>query len=156
MLFALILGIMATAYVNYQVSLKKMSHDVINDQKAFYMADAGIQKALCSIARDPTWQGQDRDYTEWVYNDNDIKYGFNIRSIFRGPDYDYIVISTGAAFDVHQKPPFLLAQRCLSAIIHCDNDYNPDHAQNGDTRTHYTLPGSGGVATILFVKDLFR
>jgi hypothetical protein len=136
LLMAMILSIMATAFVNFQVNDKRLTSVDLSSQKAFYMADSGVQFALAKITRDINWQGQNRlvagvdlgPYEETVYVDGTLKYLFTVTSQYHYTDdtlMTYRIRSTGIVIDTSYTPPRLVAARTIRANIQCTNDYNP-------------------------------
>lgn len=133
MMMALLLSIIATSFVNFQILERKMSHNEVNDLKAFMMADSGISYALCHICRDNAWQGQGsasspKTAYQWVYEEGAYLYGFRVDSYFNAYDslapysYIYMVRSAGVVYDKTLNR--CVAKRCVRAIIQCTNDYN--------------------------------
>ncbi|MDQ7823705.1 MAG: PilX N-terminal domain-containing pilus assembly protein [Candidatus Eremiobacteraeota bacterium] len=169
LMILLLVTCMATAFVNFQVSDRRLSQDDVNSQKAFYMADSGIQLAMGKICRDINWQGQNRfdaavdngPVTEWVYQEGTYKCGFMVQSQFLGyipadpaKNNNYYVRSTGVVVDVSYSPPRLIASRCVKAYIQCANDYNPGH--DGQPDKHYTPVGTGNPAILWRFYDEYK
>jgi len=136
MLMALLLSIIATTFVNFQVIERKMSQNEVNDLKAFMMADSGISYALCHICRDSEWQGNGSATSpvtryQWVCEEGAYLYGFRVDSYFNAYDsvapysYIYMVRSAGVVYDKTTNQ--CIAKRCVRAIIQCTNDYNLGH-----------------------------
>lgn len=162
LLITLILSVIVTGFVNYQVNDKKMVQDAASSLRAFCMADSGISLALAKISRDRDWQGQDRKVTEWMYNEGTWKFGFIVSSQFRTDgSYNYDVRSTGVVLDMNSNPPRLVAARSVKAYIQCATDYNPDHdpgnpEYKGTAGTHYTPLGNGTEAILWRYFDEYK
>ncbi len=133
MLMALLLSIIATSFVDFQILDRKMIHNEVNDLKAFMMADSGVSYALCHICRDMSWQGTDRigNNYQWVYQEGAYLYGFRVDSYYNAYNgvcpysYIYMVRSAGVVYDTGSNQ--CIAKRCVRAMIQCSNDYNWTH-----------------------------
>ena len=179
LLISLILSIMATAFVTFQVNDKRLMVDSLLNEKAMYMADSGIQVAFSKISRDSKWQGQDvpnpqvPEYTRWIYHDGPFHFGYKVTSTFNPKNipaakkgsYNYYVTSTGVVIDSTSIDPAygtpkLITSRTMIAYIQCIMDYNADHDDGGDSGslTHYTpiSPGDGSPAILWRQFDYFK
>jgi hypothetical protein len=135
LLMSLLLCIIATSFVNFQIMDRKMTHDEVNNLKAFMMADSGISYALCHLCRDMNWQGgaggNPLHATQWVYQEGVYRYGFRVDCYYNAYDalcpysYMYMVRSVGVVVDTTTNR--CVSKRCVRAIIQCSNDYNWDH-----------------------------
>lgn len=154
MLMALLLSIVATSFVDFQILDRKMAQNDVNDLKAFMMADSGISYALCHLCRDSSWQGQGsasspKSVTQWVYQEGAYLYGFRVDSYYNSYDqlcpysYIYMVRSCGVVYDTSNRQ--FLAKRCVRAIIQCTNDYNLSHINPTSFILELTL--LGGIVT---------
>jgi hypothetical protein len=162
---ALILSIMATAFVNFQVNDKRLTAVDLNSQKAFYMADSGVEFALAKITRDVNWQGQNRldpgtdlgPYEETVYVEGTLKYSFTVTSEYHYTSNElitYRVRSTGVVVDTSYTPPRLVAARTIRGNIQCTNDYNVSH--DGLTGYRYTKVMEGTPGILWLYYDEFK
>ncbi|MHC9544043.1 MAG: PilX N-terminal domain-containing pilus assembly protein [Vulcanimicrobiota bacterium] len=155
MLMALLLSIIATSFVNFQILERKMSHNEVNDLKAFMMADSGISYALCHICRDKDWQGAQAPpgvpltKYQWVYQEGAYLYGFRVDCYYNAfhefcpYSYVYLVRSAGVVYDTNSNR--CISKRCVRAIVQCTNDYNLTHWNPTSLVINITL--AGGLAT---------
>ena len=150
MLMAMLLSIIATSFVDFQILDRKMAQNDVNDLKAFMMADSGISYALCHICRDSGWQGQGsaahpKTAYQWVYQEGAYMYGFRVDSYYNAYDqlcpysYIYMVRSAGVVYDTSSQQ--CISKRCVRAIIQCTNDYNLTHINPTSLLLELTLAG---------------
>ena len=133
LMMALLLSIIATSFVNFQIMDRRMMRNNECRVRAFMMADSGISYALCHICKDRSWQGDNKmNQYKWVCQDGNYWYGFRVDSYFNAfgtndpASYMYLVRSTGVAYDPAAKE--IVSKKCVRALIQCTNDYNWTHA----------------------------